>query len=95
MSYFEANGRAGNNGWFVAAETGNVICMNVKDVRRYIYTPGAAQHNEYIEFSLCSQPVQGRGSQHMEMSFLQAFFLSNIVRSLVLVSGNQWEYRIA
>lgn len=68
--------------------------MNVKDVRKYIYTPGAAVHGEYKEYSLCSQTVQGRGGRHMEMSFLQALFLYT-VGSQELVSGNQWEYCVA
>lgn len=43
------NGRAGNNGpgRLDSIETENVIYMNVKDVKKYIYTPGAAVHNEY------------------------------------------------
>ncbi len=97
MSYLGTNGRAEYNGpgRFDATETENVIYMNVKDVRKYIYSPGEAVDNEYIECSLYSQPVQGRGGQHMEMSFLQALFLSNIEGSLELVSGNQWEYHVA
>ena len=97
MSYLGANGSGETNGpgRFDATETVNVIYMNVKDVRNYIDTPGAAADNEYKECSLCSQPVQGRGGQHMEMSFLQALFLSNIVGSLELASGNQWEYHVA
>lgn len=96
MSYFGANGRAENNGSgsFDVTETENVIYMDVKDVKKYIYTPGEAVDNDYIECSLYSQPVQGQGGQHMEMSFLQALFPSNIEGSLELVSGNQWEYHV-
>ena len=95
LSYLGANGREENNGpaRFDATETENVIYMNVKDARNYVWATGAAAHNEYIEWSLYSQPVQGQGGQRMEMSLLEAFFFSsNIVGSLELVSGNHWGY---
>lgn len=54
MSYLGANGRAENNGprTFNATEKENVIYMNVKDVKKYIHTPGEAVDNEYIEYTL-------------------------------------------
>lgn len=45
--------------------------------------------------SLYCQLVWERAGQHMEMSLLQALFLSNMVGGLELVCGNKWEYHVA
>lgn len=98
MSYFGGNGRADINGpgRFDATERENVIYKNVKHVRKYIYTPGAAVDSDYIEYSL-SLLLAGAGTRRAAYGneLPSGFISTHIVASLELVPGNQWEYWVA